>query len=78
MATRRTMKLWLTRNFNKSIVFLQHENNKGQYIMSKDSLDSVGKGEKLTSATFSLSDDTTIKHAAKVLRRIIEDYTDQA
>ena len=40
-------------------------------------LDSVGKGEKLTLTTFSLSDDTTIKHSAKVLWRIIEDYADQ-
>ena len=76
--SRRNMKSWLTRTYKNDIVFLQTESNKGQFVMSKDSLEAVGRGEKITSETFPLSDDVTLQHAANILRQMIEEYTSEA
>ena len=73
--SRRNMKSWLTRTYKDSVVFLQTEINKGQFVMSKDSFTSVGNGGVVTSEMFPLSDDTTIRHAANTLRAIIDKYT---
>ena len=75
---RRNMKSWVQRNYGNYIVFLTAEVNKGQIIMSKQSLVAVERGEKVVTETFPLSDDTSLKHAANVLRQIIDDYISQA
>ena len=46
--------------------------------MSKHSLVAVERGEKVVTETFPLSDDTSLNHAANVLRQIIDDYISQA
>ena len=69
--SRRNMKSWLTRTYKDKI-------NKGQFVMSKDSLSSVGNGGVLTSEIFPLSDNTTITHAVNALCAIIDDYTSGA
>ena len=59
------MKSWVQRNYGNDIVFLTAEVNKGQIIMSKQSLVAVERGEKVVTETFPLSDDTSLKHTAK-------------
>ena len=76
--SRRNMKSWVQRNYGNDIVFLTAEVNKGQIITSKQSLVAVERGEKVVTETFPLSDDTSLKHAANVLRQIIDDYISQA
>ena len=46
--------------------------------MSNKSFDAVSRGEKVLFNTVPLSNDTALRHAANVLRRIILHYTEDA
>ena len=50
--SRRNMKAWISRNYGEKILFLTSDNDKDQIIMSKESLESVGKGEKFLPKRF--------------------------
>ena len=72
------MKSWIKRNYNKRIVFLSCEAQKGQLILSKMSLDGISQGGRRLYDTVPLSDNLSLRHVASVLRRIIFEYTDNA
>lgn len=40
------MKSWLARTYGNRIVFLITDNNKGQLMMTRDSLDAIERGKK--------------------------------
>ena len=76
--SREVTKKWVQRNFGKEVLFLSTEENKGQMIMSTTCLEDVSRGEKVLYNTVPLNNDTSLRHAAQVLRRIILEYTETA
>ena len=75
---RRNMKSYVQRKYGNKIVFLSTESNKGQLVMSMKCLEDVSRGEKAVYNAVPLNDDTALRHATNVLRRMIIEHTDGA
>ena len=54
------------------------EENKGQLIMSKNCLRDLSPGEKVFYNIIPLKDQTSLRHAALVLRRMILEHTENS
>ena len=76
--SRATLKKWVERNYGKDIVFLSSEENKAQMLMSKQCLEDVSRGEKVLFNTVPLSEETSLRHAANILRRMVLQHTETA
>ena len=73
--SRKVMKRWIQRNF-ESILFLSGEDNTGQLIMSKECLHDISQGEKVFYNTVPLTDQTSLRHAALILRKMILEHAE--
>ena len=74
--SRKTMKRWVQGNFENSIVFLSSGGITGQLIMSTPYLHDISQGEKVFYNTVPLSDQTSLRHAGLVLRKMIIEHTE--
>ena len=72
------MKKCVQRNFENEVMFLSGEEKKGQLIISKTCLDDIGRGEKVLHNTIPLTNETSLRHASLVLRRMILDHTENS
>ena len=77
-STRKVMKKWVKRNFEHEVMFLSGEEKKGQLIISKTCLDDIGRGVKVLHNTVPLTNETSLRHASLVLRRMILHHTENS